>query len=222
MDASFWNSRYGKPEYVYGTEPNDFLTAHSGQLPEGAEVLCLADGEGRNGVHLASLGLRVTAVDSSSVGLEKARRLAAERQVPLDTLVADLAAWDLGVDRWDAVVSIWAHLPPEIRATLHPRIARAIRPGGVLLMEHYHPKQISYGTGGPPDPTMMLTLAELERDFAPWEHPHVFEGERDVQEGAGHGGLSYVTQAILRKPVGPASRPEPAPPLEADEPPTEE
>ena len=84
------------------------------------------------------------------MGLEKARRLAAERQVSLETLVADLAAWDLGADRWDAVVSIWAHLPPEIRATLHPRIARATRPGGVLLLEHYHPRQISYGTGGPP------------------------------------------------------------------------
>ncbi len=202
MDASFWNTRYGQSDYLYGTEPNDFLTAHSSLFPEDAEVLCLADGEGRNGVYLASRGLRVTAVDSSSVGLEKARQLAAERQVPLEAVVADLADWDLGVDRWDGVVSIWAHLPREIRSTLHPRIRRALRPGGVLLMEHYHPKQIPYGTGGPSDPAMMLTLAELEGDFASWEHLHVFEGERNVQEGDKHSGLSYVTQAILRKPRG--------------------
>jgi SAM-dependent methyltransferase len=200
MDPSFWNERYGGSDYVYGTEPNDFLAERASVFPKGAEVLCIGDGEGRNGVHLATIGMRVTAVDLSPVGLEKARRLAAERKVTIDTVVADLAEWDLGVDRWDAVVSIWAHLPATLRKGLHPRIARAVRPGGVVLFEHYHPKQLGYGTGGPRDATMMLTLEELERDFAGWERLHAFEGERDVHEGAGHGGRSFVTQAILRRP----------------------
>jgi hypothetical protein len=144
--------------------------------------------------------MRVTGIDSSAVGLEKARRLAAERGVHLETVVADLATWELGNARWDGIVSIWAHLPAPLRATLHPRIARALRPGGILLLEHYHPRQLGYGTGGPPDPTMMLTLEELDAAFPEWIRLHTFEGERVVVEGNGHGGKSYVTQAILKKP----------------------
>lgn len=199
--SNMWDQRYAGDDYFYGTEPNDFLRDRASVFPRGAEVLCLAEGEGRNGVFLARQGLRITGVDGSSVGLEKAKRLAEEYGVVIDTAVADLAEWDLGQERWDGVVSIWAHLPAPLRAGLHPRIAGAIKPGGVLFVEHYHPNQIPYKTGGPPDPTWMLTLAELDRDFGGWEKVHVFEGEREVHEGAGHGGLSYVTQAILRKPA---------------------
>jgi SAM-dependent methyltransferase len=200
LTPKFWDDRYGATEYVYGTEPSDFLAERYSALAPGGEILCLADGEGRNGVFLAMQGMRVTGVDSSAVGLEKARQLAAERRVSLDTVVADLATWELGDARWDGVVSIWAHLPAPLRATLHPRIARALRPGGVLLLEHYHPRQLGYGTGGPPDPTMMLTLEELDAAFPEWIRLHTFEGERIVVEGNGHGGKSYVTQAILKKP----------------------
>ena len=200
LTPKFWDDRYDAPEYLYGTEPSDFLAERCSALPAGGEILCLADGEGRNGVFLATQGMRVTGVDSSAVGLAKAARLAAERRVSLETVVADLATWELGDARWDGVVSIWAHLPAPIRATLHPRIARALRPGGVLLLEHYHPRQLGYGTGGPPDPTMMLTLEELDAAFPEWVRLHTFEGERIVIEGNRHGGKSYVTQAILRKP----------------------
>jgi SAM-dependent methyltransferase len=200
LTPEFWDERYGTPDYVYGTEPSDFLAEHWSRLPSGGAILCLADGEGRNGVFLATKGMRVTGVDSSSVGLEKAQQLATERGVSIQTVVADLGTWDLGDAHWDGIVSIWAHLPVPIRATLHPRIARALRPGGVLLLEHYHPRQIDYGTGGPPDPSMMLTLEELAASFAGWSHLHEFEGERMVVEGHGHGGKSYVTQAILEKP----------------------
>jgi len=200
LTPKFWDDRYGAAEYLYGTEPSDFLAERHSALPPGGEILCLADGEGRNGVYLATQGMRVTGVDSSAVGLAKAQRLAAERRVSLDTVVADLATWELGDARWDGIVSIWAHLPAPIRATLHPRIARALRPGGILLLEHYHPRQLGYGTGGPPDPTMMLTLEELDAAFPQWSRLHTFEGERVVVEGSGHGGKSYVTQAILKRP----------------------
>lgn len=198
--ASFWDDRYGGGDFFYGTEPNDFLRQRLADLAPGSEILCLAEGEGRNAVFLASQGHRPTGVDGSAVGLAKAQRLATEHGVRIETIVADLRDWDLGGERWDAIVSIWAHLPQSLRAELHPRIGRALRPGGVLLFEHYHPKQIAYGTGGPPDPTMMLTLAELDGAFAGWTRVHGFEGERDVDEGGGHRGASYVTQAVLRKP----------------------
>jgi SAM-dependent methyltransferase len=201
LTTKFWDDRYATPDYVYGTDPSDFLAEHWTMLPAGGEILCLADGEGRNGVFLATQGMHVTGVDSSAVGLRKAQQLAAERNVSLQTVVADLSSWDLGDARWDGIVSIWAHLPSPIRAALHPRLVRALRPGGVLLLEHYHPRQLAYGTGGPSDPSMMLTLEELETTFQDWTRLHTFEGERVVVEGQGHGGKSYVTQAIFKKPA---------------------
>ena len=201
LTPKFWDDRYTGADYLYGSEPSDFLAERYSALPAGGEVLCLADGEGRNGVFLAMQGMRVTGVDSSAVGLAKAARLASERGVQYTAIVADLSMYELGDARWDGVVSIWAHLPAPLRAALHPRLARALRPGGVLLLEHYHPRQLDYGTGGPPDATMMLTLDELLGAFAGWERFHTFEGERVVVEGSGHGGKSYVTQAILRRPV---------------------
>lgn len=196
-----WDDRYAADSFYYGTEPNDFLRAHADDLPAGGSVLSLAEGEGRNAVFLAGRGFRVTGVDGSAVGLAKAQRHAAARGVRLETVVADLRSYDLGQARWDAIVSIWCHLPPPLRASLHPRIAAALRPGGVFLLEHYHPKQLGRGTGGPPDASMMMTLAELERDFPGFTVLHAFEGERDVQEGEGHKGLSVVTQYVARRPL---------------------
>lgn len=196
---NFWDSRYAGDDFFYGTTPNDFLAARAEMLPAGGRVLCLAEGEGRNAVFLAQRGFHVTGVDGSAVGLEKAQRLAKDRHVSLTTEVADLRDYDLGTARWDGIVSIWCHLPPPLRASLHPRIAAALAPGGVLLLEHYHPKQLGRGTGGPSDATMMVTLDELRRDFAELEELHAFEGERDVREGAGHGGRSVVTQFIARR-----------------------
>src|SRR5688572_2103258 len=101
LTPQFWDHRYSSTDYVYGKEPSDFLVERFAELPAGGDVLCLADGEGRNGVFLATRGMRVTAVDNSAVGLEKAERLAAERAVTLTTVVADLAEWDAGDARWD-------------------------------------------------------------------------------------------------------------------------
>ncbi len=199
MSGNVWDTRYAGAVYMYGTTPNDFLRERAGALPAGGRVLCLAEGEGRNAVFLAERGFTVTGVDGSKVGLEKAQRLAQERGVTIETVVADLREYDLGRSRWDAVVSIWAHLPPDVRAALHPRIVEALVPGGVLLLEHYHPKQVGYGTGGPPDPAMLVTRADLERDFAALEVVHAFEGERVVGEGTGHQGKSFVTQLVARR-----------------------
>jgi hypothetical protein len=90
-------------------------------------------------------------------------------------------------------------VPPDLRATLHPKILAGLKPGGVFLLEHYHPKQLDYRTGGPPDAALLVTRAELERDFAPLTVVHAFEGEREIHEGSGHAGKSFVTQFIGRR-----------------------
>ncbi|MGE0326073.1 MAG: class I SAM-dependent methyltransferase [Polyangiaceae bacterium] len=196
-----WDQRYADPDYVYGTEPNDFLkeTAEA-HLPEGGSVLCLAEGEGRNGVFLAGLGFKVTGVDGSSVGLEKAQRLAKQRGVEIETIVSDLADFDLGEERWDGVVSSWCHTPPELRAKLHAAVVRALKPGGALILESYTPKQLEYKTGGPPNAEWMMTLDGLRQELAGLEFVVGEEKIREVNEGKFHGGTSAVVQVVARKP----------------------
>lgn len=114
MTATHWDDRYSHPNYVFGYRPNDFLRDSALLLRPGSRVLCLGDGEGRNGVWLAEQGHRVTTVDLSRVGVEKALALASERGVQIDAHVADVDEWlttDAARGPWDAVVSIFCHLP---------------------------------------------------------------------------------------------------------------
>ena len=114
MKPPSWDDRYQGDDYVYGTAANEFLSSQVDRLPTG-RILCLAEGEGRNAVFLAEQGFIVTAVDQSSVGLDKARRLAAERGVEIQTVVADLADFRIESGAWDGIVSIFAHMPPVPR-----------------------------------------------------------------------------------------------------------
>lgn len=192
---AMWDERYRAKDYVYGTEPNGFLRCHLDQIPAG-DVLCLADGEGRNSVFLAERGWRVTAIDLSEVGVAKARALARERGVEVNFIVHDLRIFDLGIENYDAVTSIFAHMPPKIRTDLHARVVAALRPRGVFLLEAYRPEQISRGTGGPSLPEMMMTLEELRRDLSSLDLVWTSELERDIREGLGHQGVGSVVQVI--------------------------
>lgn len=197
--AEMWEARYGADnEFVYGTEPNDFLRTSIAGLPTG-DALCLADGEGRNGVYLAGLGHNVTSVDLTSAGMNKAARLARERDVPLTTVVADLADYDLGESQWDLIVSIFAHTPAPVRAKVHGGIATALRPGGRFVLEAYTPDQIGRGTGGPPVPELTMTLAGLRGELTGLVIESGIETVRPVIEGAGHTGDGAVVQLIAAK-----------------------
>lgn len=196
---AMWEERYAADTYIYGTEPNDFVRANIDALPSGS-VLCVADGEGRNGVYVASTGRMVTSIDLTSSGVDKTRRLAEAQGVDITAIQADLAVHDVGVDAWDGVVSIFAHMPPAVRRDLHRRIVRALRPGGVLLLEAYTPDQIGRGTGGPPVAEMTMTLDGLRDELDGLEFVHAVETLREVHEGPGHTGLGAVVQVIARKP----------------------
>ena len=193
-----WDERYAEPEFAYGDAPNDFLVSRGAML-EGP-VLCLAEGQGRNAVFLAMLGLEVTAVDQSAVGLACAEQLAARNGVTIHTAVADLGTFDLGEARWGAIVSIFAHVPDAIRQAVHARIAAALKPGGLFLLEAYRPEQLGLGTGGPQNPALMMSLAELREELSGLEWLTAEEVEREIHEGIYHNGLSRTIQVIARKP----------------------
>lgn len=199
--ADAWNARFAGEAYVYGTRPNEFLAGVAPLLRPGARVLNLGEGEGRNAVHLASLGHAVTAVDASAVGLAKARRLAAERGVAIETLVADLADFGIEPAAWDAVVLIFLHLPPPLRRQVHRAVVQGLRPGGLVLLEAYTPAQLALRTGGPPVPELLYTADELRRDFAGLVFDRLEELDRDVTEGSLHTGRGAVVQGIGRKPA---------------------
>jgi SAM-dependent methyltransferase len=193
-----WEGRYGGDEFLYGTEPNDFLAEAVADADPG-DVLCLADGEGRNGVYLASLGHRVTSVDLTQAGMAKAASLAKDRGVELTTVVADLADYDLGTQRWDLIVSIFAHTPPDVRRRIHAGVAVALRPGGRFVLEAYTPDQIGRGTGGPPAPELTMTLEGLRDELRGLGFEVGREMVRPVIEGSGHTGDGAVVQVIARR-----------------------
>lgn len=199
MGQPTWDERYGGADYVYGTEPNDFLRGQIENLPPG-RVLCVAEGEGRNAVFLAEHGFTVTAIDQSAVGLAKAKHLAAERGVQIETVVTDLADFSIEPNSWDAIVSIFAHTPPPVRRHVHSEAIRGLKPGGAFLLEAYRPEQLEYKTGGPPVVEMMMTLELLRAELPGLDVEYAQETVRDVNEGKLHTGQGAVVQLLARKP----------------------
>lgn len=195
MKNEFWEERYRADAYAYGKEPNEFLRAEAGRIPAG-RVLCLAEGEGRNAVHLAGLGHDVTAVDFSPEGLAKARRLADERGVALTTVHADLGAYEPERGAFSGVVAIFAHLPPDVRRRVHGWVHEALRPGGVFVLEAYTPAQLAHDTGGPRDAALCMTVEGLTSELAPLELVVGREVEREIHEGAFHAGPSATVQVV--------------------------
>ncbi|HKJ71342.1 MAG TPA: class I SAM-dependent methyltransferase [Gammaproteobacteria bacterium] len=199
MGPGFWDERYGGEEFAYGTAPNDFLAANVGYLPAGGRILLPGDGEGRNSVWLAEQGFHATAVDFSAAGLDKARALAAERGVTIDTVHADLAEWAWPEGEYDGVVAIFCHLPPEHRFRIHRAMLAALRPGGRLLLEAYRPEQLDYRTGGPPVAEMLYGREAIEADFAAARILGLTEAVRPVHEGRYHHGEGAVIQLVAER-----------------------
>lgn len=197
-----WDQRFSGPGYKYGTEPNRFLAEQERRLPPGSRVLLPGDGEGRNGVWLATRGHQVLAVDSSQVELDKALTLASRRGVTITTLHADLSAWTPPPATCAAVALVYVHLPSTFRADAYRRLAHAMAPGGWLILESFHPRQLDYQSGGPRDADMLTDLATVRADFAGLlDEVEGWEGEIALDEGDGHRGPAFVTRYVGRRPA---------------------
>ncbi len=192
-----WNQRYTGDEYIYGTEPNSFLAEHVDMLA--GPTLSLAEGEGRNAVFLASLGLKVHSVDGSEVGLAKAQALALSRGVEIQTEVADLGMYEPTENFYGSVISISAHLPSTVRNRLYPFVERCLKPDGIIILEAYTEDQLAHNTGGPKDPDMLMSQVLIKHEFPNIEPILLRELERDIQEGKYHTGMASVVQFIGRK-----------------------
>lgn len=199
MSTEFWNERYSGSDLVYGTAPNDFLSGVASFFPAAGSALDLGAGEGRNALFLASRGLDTLAVDQSTVGMQKAERLARERGLRLRTQVADLNDFEAAPASIDVVSSIFVHLPVTIRVKVHDRVRRWLKPGGLFVLEAYAPDQISRTTGGPKDPALLATLDTLLAELDGLSIEHKAALVRNVAEGKFHSGDASVVQVVARR-----------------------
>ncbi|AWB35835.1 SAM-dependent methyltransferase [Orrella marina] len=200
--VSRWNDRFSATDdYVFGTQPNQFMVRHAGTyIQPGMRVLAVADGEGRNGVWLAEQGFDVWSVDAAPAASEKARRLAQERGVQLRVETADMSKWDWAAEPFDAVIGIFFQFAnPKLRAELFEGMKRAVKPGGVLMIEGYGLKQLEYKTGGPDIPEHLYTLDLMKSSFDDMDILLLEEYDSDLNEGAGHRGISALVDLIARK-----------------------
>jgi len=196
-----WDERYATEEYVFGTAPSLFLERNAGLLTHGETALAVADGEGRNSVFLAEKGPAVTAMDSAATGVEKARRLAGFKGVEVDFRLADLTTWEWTPGTYDVVAAIFIQFaPPAFRAEIFDGIERTLKPGGLLLLHGYTPKQLEFRTGGPSAEENLYTRDMLAERFGAWEILRLAEYEAELNEGAGHSGPSALIDLIARKP----------------------
>jgi SAM-dependent methyltransferase len=198
--ARVWNERYSGAEFIFGTEPNAYLAQHRHLLAPGRRALAVADGEGRNSVWLAGLGLEVDAFDVSSVAVDKARRLARDAGVEVDYQVADCDTWDWSPASYDLVVAIFIQFAgPAFRTRLFAGMAQALKPGGLLILQGYTPRQLEFNTGGPGVLENLYTEELLRTELTTFQIMDLRVYEAELHEGLRHVGPSALIGMVARK-----------------------
>jgi SAM-dependent methyltransferase len=179
MDARDWDERYAASELVWSREPNAFVASELADLPPGTAV-DLAAGEGRNAIWLASRGWDATAVDFSQVALDKGARLAAEAGIDVTWICADATSWQPPAPV-DLVVVAYLQLPAEERRQAVRGAFTMLRPGGTLLLVAHDSTNLTEGTGGPQDPTVLMTAGDVLADLEAYD-ADVLRAERVARE----------------------------------------
>ena len=221
-----WNNRYAAAAgMLFGEAPNGWLSAQRAHLEAGRSVLCPADGDGRNGVWLASLGLHAVAFDLADVGIDHAvaharasglteRPGAVVSHLPgvravfdsptggsLALCCADIATWPWEQTPADVIAGIFFQFAgPALRTQVFAGFQRALKPGGLLIIEGYGPRQMVYKTGGPGVEENLYTLPLLGEAFAGWSLLHSRDCDAELAEGSAHVGASHLVSAVFRKP----------------------
>lgn len=193
-----WDKRYSVDEYIYGREPNLFLKQNVNSIPKG-NVICIADGEGRNGVWLARQGYNVTSIDFSPKAIEKINRLAQENNVSIKTICADLLNYDFGENRYDGVISIFAHFKIGEINKLHYKYFTVLKPNGVFIMEVFAKEQLPLKTGGPKDISLLFDTQDIKKSFPSGKIELLKKDVVYLHEGNIHDGKAVVVRAIVRK-----------------------
>lgn len=197
---AIWNARYDSKEYQYGTEPNQFFKKELLKLPPG-RILIPAAGEGRDAVFAAQLGWEVYAFDSSDTAQSKAIKLASEKSVNLHYDCIDAHQVRFPLESFDAIALVFFHLPPEERQAFHQRCVKWLKPGGQLILEGFHKKQLGFSSGGPKDLNMLFDQDELKLDFEGLNILSLKEKKKILDEGPLHQGNAIVVNLLATNPL---------------------
>lgn len=162
MSRERWDERYETADEGWKADENTFLAEELAALIPG-RALDLACGRGRNSLWLASKGWTVTGVDFSRVGLAIARALAAERELAVTWIEADVVEWEPPQGQFDLVVVAYLHLPGAQRRQVFSHARSALAPGGVLFVLSHDTSNLVKGTGGPQDPAVLAGPEDIVR-----------------------------------------------------------
>jgi SAM-dependent methyltransferase len=195
-----WDERYARQEYIYGTEPNMFLKEQLANLKPG-KILFPAEGEGRNAVYAASLGWQTDAFDQSTEGQKKALQLATQKNVRINYFIQPFDDWNPEPDQYDCIALIFVHLPEGLRQQVHYAIKKALKPGGILILEAFTINQLPRTSGGPKTAELLFTKEQIDSDFKDFTFIRFSETQTTLDEGLLHQGLADVIQLVALKPA---------------------
>ena len=198
--AATWNEKFDRTEYIFGEAPNEYLASHAAMLLPGQRALAVADGEGRNSVWCAQQGLMVDAFDLSPIGIAKAKALASDRGIAVNFFISSCEDWDWMPEKYDVVLLIFVQFAtPELRAQLFAHCIETLKPGGLLILQGYTPKQLEFKTGGPPILAHLYTETMLREALASMDILDCSFYEREIREGTHHVGMSALCGVVARK-----------------------
>ena len=199
--TQFWNERFDKDEFIFGKEPNEYLVETAARfLKKNDRVLCIADGEGRNGVWLAKQGMQVVGFDASDIALVKAKQFAKDNQVEVEYLFSDTDSFDWQANAYDAVAAIFIQFAdPVMRERIFQNVYQTLKPGGIFILQGYTPKQLDYKTGGPSAIEHLYTEESIRGLVKNFEVLELVSYEKVLNEGARHSGMSALLGLVARK-----------------------
>jgi len=185
MTEPDWDERYAESDRVWSGRPNGALVAEvAGESP--GRALDVGCGEGADAVWLASRGWKVTALDVSSVALDRARRAADEAGVEVSWLHAGLLDAPVPPQGFDLVS---AQYPALLRTPGHDAeraLLAAVAPGGLLLVVHHTHIDTEEAKSHGFDPADFVGPEEAHAALDDgWDVEVYEERDRHVEGGAG-------------------------------------
>lgn len=199
MSKEHWDNSFSDRDFVYGEVPNVFIKEKSNLIPEHSSVTCLAEGEGRNAVYLASQGHKVTTYDQSLVGLRKTKELADRNNVHVETIEMDLTEEKVDESRYDAAIMVYGHVPRKDQSFLMEGLINSVKSGGHVIFEVYSEEQLDYLTGGPGFKEMLYDPVDILEWIKEDKCLHFYYGEAVRNEGKRHNGTGHIIQVVLKK-----------------------
>ncbi len=199
-----WDDRYSAQDYAYGIAPNNFFKESIEKFKLKGKILLPAEGEGRNAVYAAKMGLEVTAFDISIEGKKKALKLAKDQNVEINYEVGDFFKLNLINDQYEVAALIFAHFPPPLLSQYHTKIGELISPGGIIILEGFSKNNLKFrelnpNIGGPANKEFLFTKESIQMDFPDFDIIQLEEKEIELKEGKYHNGIASVIRFIGKK-----------------------